>query len=112
MTFDDESGAVLQLVAMDDGRYEELPDTRMPVSSSRPVWLSCRLDHEALRFFVSQDGEAWHNLGPTLDATRLSDDYGEGFSFTGAFFALAAHDTSGQHLAADFDWFEYKDENH
>ena len=65
------------------------------------------LDYENLQFSTSMDGQSWHPAGPLLDATRLSDDYGEGFSFTGAFFGMAVHDMSGEHCHGDFDWFEY-----
>ena len=81
-------------------------DVSLAAGSS--IWLSCRLQEVVIQFGFSTDGHRWQDFGPELDATRLSDDYGHGFSFTGSFFALACHDLSGAGLHADFDWFEYR----
>jgi xylan 1,4-beta-xylosidase len=71
--------------------------------------LKVTLNHATLQFAFSQDGIIWQNIGPALDATKLSDDYGPE-SFTGAFVGLCAQDLSGQRKHADFNWFEYKEE--
>jgi xylan 1,4-beta-xylosidase len=44
-----------------------------------------------------------------LDASVISDEGGRGehASFTGAFTGMAAFDTSGSAIAADFDRFAY-----
>ena len=57
-----------------------------------------------LQFAYSTDGENWSNIGPVLDATRLSDEYANGF--TGGFVGLCAQDLDGLRTHADFDWFE------
>ena len=45
-----------------------------------------------------------------LDASVISDEGGRGEhgSFTGAFVGMAAFDTSGAGIAADFDHFLYQ----
>lgn len=68
-----------------------------------------RFDHAALRFATSPDGTAWHDVGPVLDASRLSDDYGLRLRFTGAHVGLAAHDLHGTRAAADFACFDLRD---
>jgi xylan 1,4-beta-xylosidase len=52
----------------------------------------------------------WAKIGPILDASLLSDEAGPGAhgSFTGAFVGMAAHDMTGRALAADFDFFSYR----
>ncbi|MBU2486532.1 MAG: glycoside hydrolase 43 family protein, partial [Alphaproteobacteria bacterium] len=48
-------------------------------------------------------------VGPVLDASVISDEGGRGehASFTGAFTGMAAFDTSGSAIPADFDRFDY-----
>ena len=52
-------------------------------------------------------GDGWKPVGPVLDASVISDEGGRGEhgSFTGAFVGMAAFDTSGAGIAADFDHF-------
>ena len=75
-------------------------------SESEPVFLRFEIDQEILQFYWSNNEDLWNEIGPKLDATRLSDDYALGF--TGAFAALAVHDQAGRRPWADFEWFEYR----
>jgi xylan 1,4-beta-xylosidase len=43
-----------------------------------------------------------------LDASKLSDDHGTGFHFTGAMVGICAQDVGGSRKAADFDYFDYR----
>jgi xylan 1,4-beta-xylosidase len=43
-----------------------------------------------------------------LDASRLSDDYGNYLHFTGAMAGLCAQDVGGTKAVADFDYFEMR----
>jgi xylan 1,4-beta-xylosidase len=99
-------GGKLGIVLTDDGRYDELGD--LVVDWPR-YFLRVEIDHERLQFSASPDGRAWRPIGPVLDATRLSDDYGQGLHFTGAFVGLCAQDLGGTRVAADFDYFEMKE---
>lgn len=49
------------------------------------------------------------DIGPVLDASRLSDDYGDRLRFTGAFVGVCAQDLSGTGAVADFDRFGLRD---
>jgi len=62
------------------------------------IHLRAEIDYAKLQFFASQDGCHWQPIGPTLDASKLSDDYHQGLHFTGAFVGLAAHDVPGSAL--------------
>jgi xylan 1,4-beta-xylosidase len=55
----------------------------------------------------SPDGKAWRNIGPVLDMSKLSDDFGSTQRFTGAMVGLCAQDIGGTHAVADFDYFDY-----
>ncbi|NDW06952.1 glycoside hydrolase family 43 protein [Jiella pacifica] len=81
---------------------------RLPADG--PVRLGCDVDDGELRFrYALGDGD-WSGLGIVLDQSALSDEAGNGpgNNFTGAFVGMAAHDTSGAGLAADFSYFSYE----
>ena len=81
----------------------------MPLSPDPlPVHLKCVVNETTLQFYYTQRGE-WTAIGPTLDASVLSDEGGRGehASFTGAFVGMAAFDTSGRGCPADFSEFVY-----
>jgi len=75
-----------------------------------PVRLAARVDHARLQFSYALRDE-WRDVGPALDASILSDEAGGGEhrAFTGAFVGMAAFDTSGGAISADFSYFEYQD---
>jgi xylan 1,4-beta-xylosidase len=85
-------------------------ERRTRVADSGPLRLRVRVDQASLDFYWAHlDGE-WHQVGPTLDASVLSDEAGkgEGAHFTGAFVGLCAHDLTGMRQVADFDYFSYR----
>ena len=66
------------------------------------------------QYLYSLDGDkTFTPIGPKFSSLELSDDFiqrtiGRGY-FTGAFVGLACMDMQGEHLAADFAYFEYKE---
>lgn len=74
--FTQSAGKVLGVVLTDDGVYEELLESNIPIAGWRHCHLRAVLDYASLRFFASPDGTQWQSVGPVLDATKLSDDYG------------------------------------
>jgi len=97
-----ESGPRVVLARSDDGRYtEDVTD----IAVDGPLLLRGSLDGHRLQFAVSTDGEKWQDIGATLDASVLSDDYGSLLRFTGAFGGLAAVDSYAACLPADFAFF-------
>lgn len=106
VTHDEGRGKVLGVVLTDDGNYDELGD--VSINEWSQVFLRAEIDYTSLRFFASNDGSAWSPIGPTLDASKLSDDYGQGLRFTGAMIGLCAQDLGGYRTAARFDYFEIR----
>ncbi|MEO5712370.1 MAG: glycoside hydrolase family 43 protein [Luteolibacter sp.] len=102
VTFDESEGKVLGIVLTDNGNYDEL-DGQLTISDWSRVFLRGEIHRERLQFSASTDGVAWRNVGPVLDASKLSDDYAQGF--TGAMIGICAQDLSGNRRHADFDYF-------
>jgi beta-xylosidase len=82
---------------------------QVPLNQATACHLKVAINYDLLHFYYSYDAQNWHEIGPYLDATRLSDEYCQEGWFTGTFIGLCAQDLSGQHLAADFDYFSYQE---
>ena len=102
---DEKAGKILGIVLADDNAYDELDDSRIEINDWPEIHLRTQIDHARLQFSASPDGREWRLVGPVLDASKLSDDYGAALHFTGAFVGLAAHDVARQGGYADFDYF-------
>jgi len=105
VTHDERRGKILGVVLTDDGAYVELGDSACEVGDWPRIFLRATIERAALRFSASPDGKAWRPIGPVLDASKLSDDYGTGLHFTGAFVGLCAQDLDAGHTPADFEYF-------
>ena len=108
VTHDEARGKILGLSLTDDGVYDELAESEMVVNDWQQNFLRAEVDFQKLQFRASPDGKNWQTIGPVLDMTKLSDDYGAGLHFTGAMVGLCAQDVGGWKTAADFDFFEYQ----
>ena len=105
-TYHEDQGRILGVVQTDEGVYQELGDSPIPINDWPDLYLRAETDYEKLQFFASKDGIHWIAIGPILAMTKLSDDYGAGaFRFTGAFCGLCAQDLGGTRVHADFDYF-------
>lgn len=104
VTHDETLGRALGIVLTDAGTYDELTASQLAIGDWPAVYLRATLDRDRLQFSASPDGGAWREIGPVLDATKLSDDYAAGF--TGAMIGLCAQDLGGTLATADFDFFE------
>jgi xylan 1,4-beta-xylosidase len=109
VTHDETQGRVLGIVLTDDTVYDELIDSQIAIGDWKKCHLRAEIDRENLQFSASPDGVKWQLIGPVLDATKLSDDYGKHtLHFTGAFVGLCAQDLEGTRKSADFDYFQMK----
>jgi xylan 1,4-beta-xylosidase len=108
VTHDEKLGKVLGIIQTDDGAYDELAESQIAINDWKQVFLRAAVDGERLQFSASPDGQSWQNIGPVLDFSKLSDDYGSTLRFTGAMVGLCAQDVGGTHAVADFDYFDYQ----
>ena len=105
-THDEARGRVLGVTLTDGGTYDELLDRQIAIDDWTRVFLRAEIDVGSLRFFASPDGSDWRQIGPVLDASKLSDDYCQGF--TGAMAGVCVQDVGGLRTPADFDYFDLR----
>jgi xylan 1,4-beta-xylosidase len=86
------------------------PSEVIPLSDGA-VELAVSVDHASQQFYYRQAGD-WLPIGPSLDASVISDEGGRGehASFTGAFVGVVAFDQTGQGRSADVTRFRYAPE--
>ncbi len=110
VTHHETHGKVLGIVLTDDTAYREprsdgAATEQISVAGWPRYFLRATFDGVSLQFSASPDGKQWRALGPVLDATKLSDDYGQALHFTGAMVGLCAQDVANTGATADFDYF-------
>lgn len=108
VSHDEKRGKILGIVLTDDGAYDELTEHDVSIEGWGQVHLRAELRETAVQFSASPDSLAWQQIGPHLDLTKLSDDYGAGLHFTGAFVGIRCEDGNSRRAIADFDYFEVR----
>ena len=111
ISHDEQLGKILGITLTDDTVYDELADSQIAINDWQKVFLRAEIDHARLQFSASPDGKSWREIGPVLDASKLSDDYGGALHFTGAMVGLCCQDLKDHALCADFDYFDYRPVN-
>jgi xylan 1,4-beta-xylosidase len=108
VTHDEKFGKILGVVLTDNGAYDELTESQIAINGWKQIFLRAGVDEVKLQFSASPDGKAWQNVGPVLDFSKLSDDYGGTLRFTGAMVGICAQDLNSMQAIADFDYFDYR----
>ncbi len=108
VTHDEKLGKILGVVLTDDSAYDEVADCQIAVGNWKHMYLRAEIDFQRLQFSASSDGKKWRNVGPVLDMSKLSDDYGGALRFTGTMVGVCAQDLGGERTPADFDYFDYR----
>lgn len=85
--------------------------TPVAIAPAVPIELRAEVDFERLHFAWRVGDGAWNWIPLPFDASVLSDEASAPGrpNFTGAFVGMACQDMSGSGLAADFDYFEYRE---
>ena len=78
----------------------------LPVECNE-IFLRAIFEESSLQFSWSPDGKTYSSIGPTLDASILSDDYGTHLDFTGTFVGMTCVDLTGMRTPADFHFLEF-----
>ena len=112
---DEESGKHLRVMsAVPDQVTSDAFTPPIAIAGGVPIELRVEVDYERLRFAYRLQPGAWLWLPQQFDASILSDEASApGLpNFTGAFVGVACQDLAGTAMAADFDWFEYRERNY
>ena len=107
VSHDEQLGRILGITLTDDTAYDELTDSQIAINDWQRIFLRAEINRSRLQFSASPDGKSWCDVGPVLDASKLSDDYGHTLHFTGAMVGLCCQDLKDGRLCADFDYFDY-----
>jgi xylan 1,4-beta-xylosidase len=107
VTHHEERGKILGIAFTDDGTYGELAESELVINDWQLCYLRAQINRASLQFSASKDAITWTKIGPELDASKASDDYGQTLHFTGGFVGLCAQDLGGTRAEADFDYFHF-----
>ena len=105
VTTDRKHGRSIAVLSLDRGRMTLTEPTSLDAGAA--CHLRVRFEEKVFTFYHSTDGKQWRQVGPELDAGKLSDEYCKGF--TGTLIGLAVQDATGRHIHADFDFFDYRE---
>jgi xylan 1,4-beta-xylosidase len=109
---DDTMGKYLRVMSsLPDQAQADVFTAPIAIPSGVAVELRVEIDLERLYFGYRLAGSEWTWVPQQFDASILSDEASApgAPNFTGAFVGVACQDMSGAGLAADFDWFEYRE---
>jgi xylan 1,4-beta-xylosidase len=114
VSHDDTLGKHLRVMsALPDSPQADSFTSPIPIASGKAVALRVEVDHERMHFAyrIGDDSTPWIWLPQQFDASILSDEASApGLpNFTGAFVGMACQDHAGTGLAADFDYFDYRE---
>ncbi|WP_037691934.1 family 43 glycosylhydrolase [Streptomyces scabiei] len=97
-----EGRTVLSLLERDEDGARHV--AVVEVEPEQPVTLGANVDGAEARFWYLRDGMRTP-IGPVLDFTHLSDDYGSRLRFTGTLAGIHAQDLVAAEFTADFSGF-------
>ncbi len=104
VTYDNDLGCkVIMTYTFDQGAFSYTGG--IPVEGVVSIKLD--VDYAVGQFSYSTDGVHYHNVGDKLDASKLSDDYGNNLGFTGAFVGIIVCDLQEHKHTCKFSNFIY-----
>lgn len=102
---------VLSVLKNDNMEFWALPEEEavlVPEETDK-IRLKAKVCREELTFWYSLDGKAYHQIGPVLDTSILSDEHAQGWAYTGAVAGITAVDNFNKDTEAVFRWFRQQD---
>jgi xylan 1,4-beta-xylosidase len=100
-------GKTLNILVFDAGIYSEPLEQEISIEGWSAVHLRVVFERQHFYFEYADDGSNWQRIGGLFESYKISDDYCNGQSFTGAFIVLCTQDLTGMRIQADFDDFVY-----
>lgn len=110
VSHDEVLGKNINILVCDNKTYKYPIGDGITIEGSDTCYLGVSVEYDKLQFSYSLDESTWSCIGPVFDASTLSDEYFWNIQeerFTGAFVGVCCQDLSGRSINADFDYFEY-----
>lgn len=107
LSHDEDVGKCITLLKAENKRYEYLTDY-IPIEQERDIVLQLSLRGTQAQFSYGIRGEALRDIGPSVNASFLSDEACREGWFTGAMVGICCQDLTGFGKYADFDWLEVR----
>lgn len=110
ITHDENMGKCINILVCDNSSFNYPLTQPISINNIDRCYLKVEVYYDNLQFLYSVDKNNWQKIGGVFDASTLSDEYFNyvnQFRFTGAFVGLCCQDISGTRKHADFDYFEY-----
>lgn len=76
----------------------------------KDIYLKVSVKENSLQFYYSFNGESYSKVGTILDSSKLSDEYVEGWAYTGATIGINVIDMFNKDTFALFKWFKQIDQ--
>jgi len=109
VTADDKGKKTLGIITADKGNCSYPLEAEEPVDGWKRCYLKVESKRDDMQFYFSRDESSWKKIGPVFESSKLSDEYCNNYAFTGTFVGVSCQDFTGRRLAADFDYFEYRE---
>lgn len=71
------------------------------------IYIKIKVNYRFGQFYISENGVDWVKFGQEVDASKISDDYADGF--TGAFVGMQVVDMETHDFYADYKYFKYNE---
>lgn len=107
VTCDEDVGKCISILTAENKEYA-YPVGFLAIEEGKPVYLKVKVSYDRLQFYYGIGKEQYEKIGPSFDASILSDEACEEGWFTGAMAGICCQDLTGSGKYADFDWFTYQ----
>lgn len=98
----------LMLQQMENGVRKQWLKERVPVDTTKDIYMRLNIDGRSFYFEWSDDGDSWQQIGPKLDTSIYSDEYCKYGEFTGTMVGVACIDRMLHSKCAEFDFIDFK----
>lgn len=100
---------IVDVMQMNRGKTAYMPEDGIAVPEGECIRLKLVVNQTEGQFYYSLEDGEWRNVGNTLDASLLSDEYPEQGAYTGAMVGLGCHDMAYRSAKAYFKYAVYRE---
>lgn len=112
ISYEEKKGRVINLMINNLNEFSYPIGDGIIIKERVPIYLKVEVNYDAAYFYYTYDDVEWNLVGDYIEYSRLSDEYFKERKierFTGTFVGICCQDFTGNHIEADFDFFEYQE---